>query len=133
MRHALWQDAQFEQLLAECRQFFDGGSSWITAAFIALADDDSPCGFLELNVRSVAAGCERSPVPHVEGWYVMPHARRSGVGRALMDAAETWARARGFTEMTSDTTENYPLSVAAHEAKGFQIVERLIALRKPLG
>lgn len=132
MRHALWPDAQFEQLLAECKEFLDCASRWIACAFIAIAEDESPLGFLELNIRSVAEGCENSPVPHIEGWYVVPNARRRGVGRALMNAAETWARERGYTEMTSDTTEAYPLSLAAHEASGFVEVERLIALRKPL-
>lgn len=119
-------------LFAECSVFLESGSKWIAAAFIALADDESPLGFIELNVRSVAAGCEDSPVPHVEGWFVAASARRTGVGRALMSAAEHWAREQGFTEMTSDTTDAYPLSVAAHEASGFAVVERLIALRKSL-
>ena len=132
MRHALWPDAQLEQLLAECNEYVNAGSKWIAAAFIALDEADAPLGFLELNVRSVAEGCENSPVPHVEGWYVAPNARRTGIGRALMSAAETWAREHGFTEMTSDTTDDYPLSIPAHEANGFEIVERLIALRKRL-
>lgn len=132
MRLALWPDAQLGELQSECRAFIDGVSKWIAAAFIARADDGSPLGFLELNLRSVAEGCQSSPVPHVEGWYVVPSARRSGIGRALMAAAEEWARAGGYTEMTSDTTEAYPLSLAAHFASGFQEVERLIALRKSL-
>jgi aminoglycoside 6'-N-acetyltransferase I len=132
MRHALWPDAHFEQLLAECTEFLDSGSKWIAAAFIAFADGDSLLGFLELNLRSVAEGCENSPVPHVEGWYVVPAARRMGIGRALMSAAEAWARAHGYTEMTSDTADDYPLSIAAHKANGFEEVERLIALRKSL-
>jgi aminoglycoside 6'-N-acetyltransferase I len=132
MRHALWPDAHFEQLLAECTEFLDSGSKWVAAAFIAIADGGSPLGFLELNLRSVAEGCQNSPVPHVEGWYVVPAARRTGIGRALMSAAEAWARAHGYTEMTSDTTDDYPLSIAAHKANGFEEVERLIALRKSL-
>lgn len=132
MRHALWPDAQYDQLFSECSEFLDSGSKWIAAAFIALADDESPLGFIELNVRSVAAGCEHSPVPHVEGWYVAPNARRTGIGGALMAVAETWAREHGYTEITSDTTDDYPLSVGAHEANGFEVVERLIAMRKSL-
>lgn len=132
MRLALWPDAQRAQLLAECNEFLQTGSKWIAAAFIAVEDDESPRGFIEMNIRSVAEGCEHSPVPHVEGWYVAPNARRTGIGRALMTAAEGWAREHGFSEMTSDTTDEYPVSIAAHEANGFEVVERLIALRKSL-
>jgi aminoglycoside 6'-N-acetyltransferase I len=98
--------------------FFHGGSAYIAAAFIA-AVDGTPAGFIELNLRPYAEGCESSPVPHIEGWYVVA-------------AAEQWARDRGFTELTSDTTDAYPLSLRAHLANGFVEVERLIALRKKL-
>jgi aminoglycoside 6'-N-acetyltransferase I len=111
--------------------FFHGGSPYIAAAFIA-AVDGTPAGFIELNLRPYAEGCESSPVPHIEGWYVVDEARHKGVGRALMAAAEQWARDRGFTELTSDTTDAYPLSLRAHLANGFVEVERLIALRKKL-
>jgi aminoglycoside 6'-N-acetyltransferase I len=132
MRHALWPEASLEELQREVRAFFDGQSRFVTAAFIA-ADDDAPIGFIELNLRPYAEGCESSPVPHIEGWYVVAASRRKGVGRKLVAAAEAWALSRGFTELTSDTTDAYPLSLAAHAASGFEEVERLIALRKRLG
>ncbi len=89
-------------------------------------------GFLELGLRSVAEGCTSSPVPYVEGWYVAADWRRRGVGGALMQAAEEWSRARGYTELGSDTEEANRLSRAAHAALGFEEVETLVVLRKPL-
>lgn len=47
-----------------------------------------------------------------------------------MAAAEQWARANHYMEMTSDTTDEYPSSIAAHEESGCEVVERLIALHK---
>ena len=132
MRHALWPDATLEELREDARRFFDGKSSYITAAFIALDDGEEPAGFIELNLRAYAAGSEHSPVPHIEGWYVAPALRRTGFGSALMRAAEEWALEHGYAELTSDTNENYPSSPAAHAANGFEEVERLICFRKRL-
>jgi aminoglycoside 6'-N-acetyltransferase I len=132
MRHALWPDATRQDPRNDLTAFFEDKSLYITAAFIAEREDGSPLGFIELNLRPYAEGCESSPVPHIEGWYVIPTARQSGVGTALMHAAETWALAHNFHEITSDTTDRYPLSVRAHTANGFKEVERLIAFRKKL-
>lgn len=131
MRHALWPDEEVADLSREVGAFFKGNSKYISAVFIALTDG-KPAGFIELNIRPYAEGCQSSPVPHVEGWYVAAHARRRGVGRKLMAAAEAWATEHGYTELTSDTTEAYPDSVPAHIANGFEEVERLIAFRKNL-
>jgi aminoglycoside 6'-N-acetyltransferase I len=50
--------------------------------------------------------------------------RGQGVGRALVERAEAWARAAGCREMASDTTPFYPISPAAHAALGYAEVER---------
>jgi aminoglycoside 6'-N-acetyltransferase I len=91
-----------------------------------------PQGMLELSLRSVAEGCRGAPVPYVEAWYVVPDARRRGVGRALMAAAETWARERGYAELASDAVIDNRASERAHLALGFAEVERAIHFRKDL-
>lgn len=110
----------------------ESAEPYVSAAFIACDAAGTALGFFELNLRPYAEGTENSPVPHIEGWYVMPHARRCGTGRALMQAAEDWAQANGYSEMTSDTTADYPDSIPSHEASGFHVVERLVALHKQL-
>ena len=45
--------------------------------------DARPTGFVELSLRAYAEGCQSDNVAYVEGWYVVPEARGSGVGRAL--------------------------------------------------
>src|SRR5437868_4217653 len=67
--------------------------------FLAERGDGSIAGFVEVGSRPYADGCETSPVGYVEAWYVDPDLRRSGYGRALLQAAEIWARSRGFPEM----------------------------------
>jgi aminoglycoside 6'-N-acetyltransferase I len=83
--------------------------------------------------RSHADGCdERHPVGYVEGWYVAAAARATGVGRALIEAAEAWARALGCREMASDTWHDNEPSILAHQALGYELVEHVVLFRKAL-
>jgi aminoglycoside 6'-N-acetyltransferase I len=59
-------------------------------------------GMLELSLRSAAEERSGSPVPFIEAWYVREQARGRGVGRALVDAAQRWARAHGFGKTASE-------------------------------
>lgn len=89
-------------------------------------------GFAEVGTRPYADGCESSPVAFLEGWYVDPDVRRAGVGAALVRAAEGWARARGLREFASDALLENEISHQAHQALGFEEVERAVRYRKVL-
>lgn len=91
-------------------------------------------GFIEVGLRSHAEGCDgRRAVGFIEGWYVRPEHRCQGVGRALVAQAERWSREHGATEIASDTWLDHELSIDAHRALGFEIVERTVHFRKALG
>lgn len=90
MRHALWPEESGEELE---RGMAEWEASADAVVFVAVRPDGSVCGFVEAGSRSYADGCETSPVGYVEGWYVDPDVRRQGYGRALLAAAEEWARA----------------------------------------
>ncbi|MGE0238147.1 MAG: N-acetyltransferase family protein [Parvibaculaceae bacterium] len=115
--------------LPEIEDFFAGRSA-IAAVFIATAGE--PVGFIELSLRNYAEGCGTSPVAYVEGLHVEADHRRRKIGRALMRAAEAWAKARGHSELASDTQLGNDTSLAAHKAYGFTEVERIICFRKDL-
>ena len=100
--------------------------------FVAERDGGGLCGLIEVGVRDVAEGASSSPVAYIEGWYVDPDVRRTGVGRALVARAEEWARERGCTEMGSDTELDITLSQRAHEALGYAESERLVVFLKRL-
>ena len=89
-------------------------------------------GFAELSRRVYAEGCETSPVGFLEGWYVVPEWRQEGVGRALVSAAEAWARTRGFREFASDALAENEVSAAAHRALDFEEVGLIRCFRKDL-
>ena len=66
------------------------------------------------------------------GGYVVPEARRRGVGRGLVAAAEQWGRDQGCTEFASDTQPDNLVSATAHLALGFTDAGSLRCFRKDL-
>ena len=125
LREKLWPDCSD----ADNDSWFARGD---TATFVAERPDGTLCGFVEVGSRPYAEGCESSPVGYVEGWWVDADVRRQGVGRALIAAAEDWARAKGYTEMGSDALIDNDVSHRSHKALGFSEVERLVMFRKSL-
>jgi aminoglycoside 6'-N-acetyltransferase I len=132
MRQALWPDPEDKWHGFEIEEFFAGRLKNPLAVLIALDDAGSAIGFAELNIRPYAEDCLTDNVAYLEGWYVDPHARRQGVGRALIDAAEAWGRAQGCTEFGSDALLDNDVSAAAHKALGFQETVQIRCFRKNL-
>lgn len=110
-----------------------GGTHLVgVAVLVAERGDGSLCGFVEIGSRTYAEGCESTPVAYLEGWYVDPAVRRTGIGGELVRAAEAWAVAHGYSEMASDTELANDISLKAHLALGYDEVERQICFRKRL-
>ncbi len=100
--------------------------------FVAEREDGKLAGYVEVGTRGYADGCDTSPVGYIEAWYIDPDLRRSGYGRALLEAAEEWARNRGYREMGSDARLDNEVSHAAHRHSGYQEVDRVVQYRKGL-
>ena len=100
---------------------------------VAEASDRILAGFLEIDLRSHADGCNPSrPVGYIEGWYVAENHRHRGIGRKLLAVAEDWARSQGCVEIASDTWVDNELSQRVHEALGYEVVDRCVHYRKTL-
>lgn len=132
LRCALWPEGSEQEHAAEIASFFAGKVHMPLATLLAFDDRGSAVGFVELSIRSVAESCETDRVAYLEGWFVEQTARRRGLGRALVAAAEDWGRAQGCTEFGSDTQIWNTASAAAHAALGFTEVEQLRCFKKPL-
>ncbi len=139
MRLALWPDELEAVHAAEVARFFTapGASSGVLPeAVLVAAIPAEPAerliGFAELSRRAYAEGCATSPVGFLEGWYVAPEYRRRGAGRALVAAAEVWARSQGCREFASDTPLENAVGAVAHQALGFEEVGVLRCFRKNL-
>lgn len=135
MRYALWPDGPVEEHLGEFDQWLATGMSGTLPAATLVAEDAQGVlvGFLDAGLRSHADSCDvRQPVGYIEGWWVREDLRNRGVGKGLVQAAEDWARAQGCTEMASDAVIDNYVSLAAHEALGYEVVERAYLFRKAL-
>lgn len=130
MRSALWPSDDHG---AEIDEYFrSGGSPLLTVIFVAERSSGGLAGFIELGLRPYAEGCESSPVPFIEGWYVDPDVRQTRIGSGLVRIAEDWARGQGYKEIGSDVEIDNDGSLAAHRALGYEEVTRLVCFRREL-
>ena len=135
MFHALWPDTTVEGHALELAPLLSGGApgSLPTAILVAADGGARLVGFVHVGLRSHADGCDTShPVGYIEGWFVDQAYRRRRIGARLVAAAEDWARRCGCREMASDTWIDNLESQRAHEALGFQVVDRCVNYRKAL-
>ncbi len=130
MRCDLWPEGSESEHRAEIDKFLAGQLQQPLAALVALSPSGDAVGFAELSIRSYAEDCVTDRVAYLEGWYVVPAARRQGVGAALVGAAEDWARSQGCTEFASDALIDNHVSAAAHRALGFQETVQIRCFRK---
>jgi len=129
LRHALWPGSLSDHD-EETRTFFE---QRLKAPVVFVAEANGRLvGFLELDFRKYAPGCTSSPVAFIEGWYVEPESRGQGVGRALIEAADAFARADGHHEIASDAEIENTQGIAAHRALGFDEIERVVDFRRSL-
>jgi aminoglycoside 6'-N-acetyltransferase I len=141
MRLALWPDGTVEMFSAEMDVMLADPLSPVflavrpdagTSASLSASTSASLGGFLETGTRKYVEGGESSPVGYIEGWYVDADLRGQGIGKALMQAAEDWARDLGLTEMGSDTWLDNEASIRAHIRLGYKETERLVHFVKRL-
>ncbi|HUA46058.1 MAG TPA: GNAT family N-acetyltransferase [Solirubrobacteraceae bacterium] len=87
------------------------------AVFIAQAPDETPLGFISLQVREDIVGAPRA---HVADVAVIEGARRTGVGRALMRAGEAWARQQGINVLSLDVWSTNERALAFYGRLGYR-------------
>ena len=132
MRDSLW-PGSLEEHLDQIDKYFSKGETDVVEVLVLGRCNGALGGFIELNLRNYAAGSQSTKVPYVEGWYVDGDLRGCGYGKQLMQAGETWAIENGFDELASDAVLDNSDSIAAHNALGFEEVERIVCFIKQLG
>jgi aminoglycoside 6'-N-acetyltransferase I len=130
LREALWPGSADDHR-REIAEYFRS-PRLASACLVAELSAVGVVGFAEVGLRPYAEGCRSSPVGYLEGIFVAEPYRARGVGTALVEAAEQWARDRGCTEMASDRELDNEGSGIFHAAVGYQEVERIVCFRKPL-
>lgn len=117
------------------RTLWPGGDSYDFSdetVFVWESDGGRLGGFVSFSLRPWAEGCDSTPVPYIEGWWVAPELRHTGIGRALVRAVESWSRDHGYRELGSDVELDNEISLRAHAAMGFEPTLRVQYFRKLL-
>jgi aminoglycoside 6'-N-acetyltransferase I len=131
MRFALWPDEPLEVRRSEAQANLartDGG----LVTFVA-ERAGKVVGFAEVTLRrDYVNGCSTSPVAFLEGIFVRRGQRRTGLARALVEAAERWGREQGCSELASDALLANTPSRHFHSGVGFEEAERVVYFRKSL-
>jgi len=133
----LWPQSSPQEHAQELRQLLGDESHLVLtmplAIFVAEISEEKLVGFVEVDLRSHADGCNPAqPVGYIEGWYVAADYRQQGVGKRLIEAAEDWCRGHKCIEMGSDALIDNETSQRAHEALGYEVVDRCVHYRKSL-
>ena len=134
---ALWPQSPVEEHANELRLLLGGKADLVLTMpltiLVAEASDGRLVGFLEVDLRSHADGCNPAQaVGYIEGWYVVEDYRGHGVGKKLLAKAEDWARNHGCIEMASDAIIDNQVSQHVHEALGYEVVDRCVHYCKKL-
>ena len=128
MRQALWPaddpSSHYEDILQE-------SAAGPFCSFIAWRDGVA-AGFAEATVRSHVDGSPATGAAYLEGIWVAPEARGTGVASALLGAVEAWAAALGCTALGSDALLDNEAGNAWHRARGFAEVDRAVHYIKPI-
>jgi aminoglycoside 6'-N-acetyltransferase I len=102
LRRELWPPDTHD---AEVAAFFRGDLEEPLEVLVAEAEGSEIVGFVELSIRPQVPGSSSGRVAYIEGLYVTPPARGSGVARALVSASRRWARALGCGALATDRAE----------------------------
>ena len=117
---ALWPDATAESL----REAYN---TYKLSDFLYYTEDEA-VAFISLSLRhEYVIGTETSPVGYLEGIYVMPEFRKSGIAKELVAYAKNWAFSQGCNEIASDVELHNEGSQLFHEKIGFTEVPRFVS------
>lgn len=124
----LWPAHTLTELEEEFKDIMAGGG-----AFFILTINSQPAGFAQCQLRhDYVEGTKTSPVGYLEGIFVQEKYRGGGHARALLNACEQWAAARGCTEFASDCELSNDVSLQFHLNMGFEEAGRVICFVKRL-
>ena len=126
----LWPESTPEELAREFEQLWRLEDH---AVFLARTEEGEAAGFALVALRrDYVEGADTSPVGYLEGIYVRPAYRHSGLGRALLQRGEDWAGRQGCAEFASDVEWHNRDSQYFHERCGFREANRVVCYIKSL-
>lgn len=129
MAFKLWPESSFEEEL----NYFQGIIGDEDKEVFLIRDSSTPAGFVHATLRvDYVEGTNTSPVCYVEGIYVEPDYRRSGIAKKLINEAERWGKRHSCSEIASDAEIMNETSIDFHKKVGFAEINRLVCFAKKI-
>ena len=123
---ALWPELSESQALQELA---DGEHPHEFLYYI----NGQPAAFVSLSLRhDYVEGTSSSPIGYLEGIYVKPDYRKTGITGELVQFAKQWSADQGCTELASDCELDNEASRLFHEKVGFLEANRIICFTMDL-
>jgi aminoglycoside 6'-N-acetyltransferase I len=119
MRFNLWPHCSKDEHLKEINECLN---NFLNYPVFVVEKNNDIIGFVEASIHDHAPGCHTTPIGFIEGWYVEPNYRNSGIGKKLIEAVEKWSLSKGFSEVASDAELDNSISILAHQKMGYKIV-----------
>jgi aminoglycoside 6'-N-acetyltransferase I len=95
--------------------------------------DNEIAAFIFLSIRSdYVEGSTSNPTGYVEGIYVKPDHRKSGIAKQLLLEGEKWLKKKGCKQIGSDAYIDNKLSYDFHIRVGFEEAGRLVTFIKDI-
>lgn len=125
----LWPDSDPEKWGAEFSALLENPE----AAVFLDWQENTPMGYAQCQLRrDYVEGCEASPVGYLEGLYVEPEHRGTGLAGRLLERCQEWSREMGCREFASDCELENEQSRRFHLKNGFEEANRIICFVKKL-
>jgi aminoglycoside 6'-N-acetyltransferase I len=122
-RKSLYSELDDDYDQEEMKNIFDS-DSWL-CQFVE-DNDGKLIGLVELSFRNIADGCLSTPVPYLEGFYLVENKRNKGLGKKIIQLLVDWCKEHGYTELATDTELKNERAQRFYEKLGFKEIDRIV-------
>ena len=123
----LWPECDYEEEFDNCKRIIESENE---TCFL-IKNNKEYIAFIQLSLRfEYVEGATSYPVVYIEGIYVKPEFRATGIGKRLVKKGEHWGKIFGCKHLASDAELHNNDSILFHKKMGFKEVNRAVLFIK---